>query len=478
MSWAIHFLAKSHLFQTGIDPINIMHALASLGELSVEADVSHLPLFSELDPQDNHLTWQLTLRGTTTQDEIAQVFERFGCISDVTISPVPTIQQTIQDDHLCRPELLSAISSESSGRYADTKTEQFESAKKISSFSIDTDKVDSLMNLVGEVSITQSKLTQLAYDSRESILPQLVGGLEQLEKHTREMQTQVLQLRMLPIRVVVDSLRVMLAELTQQTGIKSELIVSGEQTELDYVVVQKLITPLCNLVRSVLELTSPQGHNEADDSENNVVQLNAYQQAGDVMIEIQAGFLTADVIKTISFASECLGEMQKIIERLAGNIDVEAVTGQKTTFFMRLPASSVMVQCQIIRLADEIFLLPFSDIVETVTIKSEDVEEHLDKNTRYCWRGKKIPVILLEQTFDHLPHVKNLEERLLLVLVHDGQTVGLVVDEVQEQQQAIIKSLETNYRKVTGISAATLMNNGNVAFILDIAEIIQCYTHE
>jgi two-component system chemotaxis sensor kinase CheA len=342
-----------------------------------------------------------------------------------------------------------------------------------------------------------------------SLLPKLVDGLEQLERNTRELQEGIMRIRMLPISFAFNRFPRLVHDLSGKMGKKVELQLSGEQTELDKTVMEKIGDPLVHLVRNSLDhgLEMPEARVEAGKPETGILHLNAYHQSGNIVIEINddgaglnedkilkksierglvqegenlspekiheliflPGFSTADVISDVSGRGVGMDVVRRNIHSLGGSVEVRSQKGKGSTFTIRLPLTLAIMDGQAIQVAGQKFILPLISIVESVEVKQGTVKRVNGKGELYTLRDEYIPIIRLYDVFNLEPEIEQLEEGLLVIVEFEDTKVGLFVDELLAQQQVVIKSLETNYRKVMGVAGATILGDGTVALILDIA---------
>jgi two-component system chemotaxis sensor kinase CheA len=385
----------------------------------------------------------------------------------------------------------------------------------LASIRVSTDKVDSLINLVGELVITQSMLSQLGENFDPSRLAQLIDGLEQLERNTRELQEGIMRIRMLPISFAFNRFPRLVHDLSGKMGKQVELQLSGEQTELDKTVMEKIGDPLVHLVRNSLDhgLETPEKRLAAGKPETGLLQLNAYHQGGNIVIEISddgaglnedkilqkaiekglvpageqlsadkihelifmPGFSTADVVSDVSGRGVGMDVVRKNINSLGGSVEVVSERGVGSTFTIRLPLTLAIMDGQTIQVGDQKYIIPLISIIESVEIKPGTVKNVTGKGEVYTLRDEYVPLIRLRDVFNLDVGSDKLDEGLLVVVECEDRKVGLFVDELLAQQQVVIKSLETNYRKVTGIAGATILGDGTVALILDIAGLQAMY---
>jgi two-component system chemotaxis sensor kinase CheA len=526
LGWKISFKPHRHMLQTGNDPVRMFRELASLGEISVEVNDSELPAFSSLEPEDSYLSWEIELTGDASKDDVHEIFEWVDDDCDLSIEALAADnqdapQQAPQEKKPVdeAPVESAPVQQKEAAPQAATEKESAQksasSAPVSTSIRVSTEKIDSLINLVGELVITQSMLSQVGDNFKPDMLPQLIDGLAQLERNTREMQEGIMQIRMLPISFAFNRFPRLVHDLSIKTGKKVELKLSGEQTELDKTVMEKIGDPLVHLVRNSLDhgLETPEKRVESGKSETGTLLLNAFHQGGNIVIEIKddgaglnedkifnkavdkglisaneklppekiheliflPGFSTADVVSDISGRGVGMDVVRKNISSLGGSVEVSSLKGVGTTFTIRLPLTLAIMDGQSIKVAEQNYILPLVSIIESLEVDQKDVKLVSGRGELYELRDEYVPVIRIYDIFNLEPKVTDLEEGLLVIVEGDGQKVGLFIDELLGQQQVVIKSLETNYRKVLGLSGATILGDGTVALILDVPGLISLY---
>lgn len=510
--WSIYFKPHRHLLQTGNDPVLMLRELAELGELSVEINTDSLPGFCDLEPEDCYLAWHIEIHGDTTLAQLKEIFEWVEGDCELEITPLSNTTVAVSDP-LSVEEADSASTMALPAADAVVKKDRADSA--VSSIRVGTEKVDSLINLVGELVITQSMLSQLGENFEISRLPQLIDGIEQLERNTRELQEGIMRIRMLPISFAFNRLPRLVYDLSAKMGKQVELSISGEQTELDKTVMEKIGDPLVHLVRNALDhgLETPAQRRAAGKPETGLLHLNAYHQGGTIVIEISddgagldqekirskaierglisseeslsqeevhelifmPGFSTAEEVSDVSGRGVGMDVVRKNIHGLGGSVDVSSGVGVGSSFIIRLPLTLAIMDGQIIQVGDQRYIIPLISVIETVEIMPGTVKKVAGKGEVYSLRDEYVPVLRLYQLFNLTPISNNLENALLVVVEFEDQRVGLLVDALQAQQQVVIRSLEKNYRKVTGIAGATILGDGDVALILDISGLLTLY---
>lgn len=526
-AWSIAFSPHPHLLKTGNEPIRMFRELATLGELKVKADLQGLPDLYQLDPEECHLSWKLDLKGNVPAHEIDEIFdwveEDCDLAKQAIYSEEPPIepaftaaaqieeakpQQTAQDvQTLAEP----AIAPESK----DSKKDDAKAlAKGSSTIRVDTSKIDTLINMVGELVITQSMLSLIGEHFDLSKLDQLKNGLSQLERHTRELQESVMNIRMLPISFVFSRFPRLAHDLSSKLGKKVELKLVGEHTEVDKTVVELLSDPLVHLVRNSLDhgIEMPDVRIAAGKPETGTVTLEAYHRGGNIVIEVSddgkgldkhklrakaiekglidadailtdkqtyelifmPGFSTADKLTDISGRGVGMDVVRRNIQALGGNIEIISTLGKGSTISIHLPLTLAILDGQSVAVGDETYIVPLGAIIESLNIKEDRVNRVVGKGETFLLRGQYLPIIRMHEIFNvtTAKHTK-LTEGLLVVVEGQGVRCGLFVDDLLGQQQVVIKSLEANYRRVEGVSGATILGDGSVALILDIPGLVR-----
>lgn len=394
-----------------------------------------------------------------------------------------------------------------------TKTEKGAGQKQdAGSIRVGVDKVDSLINLVGELVITQSMLSELSTDFDMDKVEKLQSGLEQLLQNTKELQESVMRIRMLPISFAFNRFPRLVHDLSLKTGKAIELILKGEQTELDKTVMEQIGDPLVHLVRNAVDHGIEPGDVRlaAGKSEKGTICLDAYHQGGNIVIEIsddgggidrkavfnkavqkglvdesstlsdaqvfdllfEPGFSTAKEVSDISGRGVGMDVVKKNIQALGGRIQVQSQPGQGSTFKVHLPLTLAILDGQLVRVGSEVYIIPLIVIVESLQAKPELINRVSGDMLLYRLREDNVPVLPIYQLFNLPADTKEVDNALLVVVEADGQKVGLMVDDLLAQQQVVIKSLKDNYLQVDGISGATILGDGSVAMILDIPGMI------
>jgi len=527
--WKIYFKPELDILRTGNDPLRMFRELESLGPLRITADVSKIPLIGSIDPEACYMAWELELDAGVSRSAVDEVFEWVVDESDLRIEPLgsaavlePEHEEKVSDtanNEQGMDKEKEAIPSPSvsvtpsPNQEVATKPKKEASKVEVSSIRVGIDKVDDLINMVGELVITQSMLGELGLDFTMESLPRLLEGIEQLSQNTRELQESVMRIRMLPISFTFSRFPRLVHDLSRTMNKKIELKLTGEQTELDKTVMEKIGDPLVHLVRNSLDhgIEMPEDRIKAGKPETGTITLNAFHQSGNIVIQIiddgaglnkakilekavekglvsenddlsddqihdlifKPGFSTADQVSDISGRGVGMDVVRRNINELNGSVEVESTEGQGSIFTIRLPLTLAILDGQLIRVGEHVYILPLISIVESI----QSFQGMLHRVVGGCdllrLRDEYVPIIKLSSIFNIKSTAQDMDDGLLVVVEGDNMKVALLIDDLEAQQQVVIKSLEENYKRVDGVSGATILGNGTVSLILDIPGLIK-----
>lgn len=546
--WRIKFMPHLNMLQKGNDPLRIFKALEKTGRLEVEAITDHIPPPDQLVTDNCYLSWNLKLSGNVCKQQIDDIFDWAleDCDLDIQAVPEPapaaknhqppTRQPGPGDsqESVTQPGRQSPVN-HNTGKPQQTtapvdtslKNKKHKAAgakkpapakaafKESSSIRVSIEKVDALLNLVGELVITQSMLKQFGAKIESEELKELSEGLIQLERYTRELQENVMDIRMLPISFTFNRFPRLVHDISRKLGKKVELIITGEQTELDKTVLEKIGDPLVHLVRNSLDhgIEMPAVRVASGKPEQGILTLSASQEGGNIVIRVMddgaginkekllakaiqrnivsaddhlsderinalifhPGFSSVDEVTDLSGRGVGMDVVRNNIKDLNGRVEVQSETNIGTTLTIRLPLTLAILDGQLVRVGQETYIISLLSIVETVLIKKTEINAIAGQAEVYRMRGEYIPIIWLKETFQSQPETLNQDAGLLVVVEADGRRAGLFVDELLDQQQVVIKSLEDNFSQVDGVSGATILGDGTVALILDIPGLFNAH---
>jgi len=524
--WRIHFVPGPRLLRNGNDPLRLLRELATLAPCEVRADAKWVPPLRELDPEECRLSWRVELDGAVEESALKSVFdwvdgecdlnlEAFGPAAGTPVAPtVPAVAPAPAPVVAAIPAAAADEPAAPAAKAAPAPTPAASQAAASDggSIRVSIEKVDELLNSVGELVITQSVLSQLAAPLEGRDAEELRSALGQLERHMRALQESVMRVRMLPISVVFNRFPRLVRDLGQKLGKKIELRLTGDSTELDKTVLEKIGDPLVHLVRNSIDhgIESPEARIAAGKSAHGVIELNAYHKGGNVVVEViddggglrsekilakarerglvgpdeelseervynlifAPGFSTADVVSDVSGRGVGMDVVKRNINELGGHVQIHSTPGKGSMVRIRLPLTLAILDGQLARVGSEVYVVPIVSIVETIQARQEQVSSIAARAQVFRLRDDYLPIVRLYDLFGIEPQHTDLLDGLLMIVEADGKRVGLFVDELMSQQQVVIKSLETNFRPVLGLAGATMLGDGRVALILDIPGVI------
>jgi two-component system chemotaxis sensor kinase CheA len=502
--WVIQFRPHPGMLAGGNDPLRLLRELGELGQLTVEAQLDRLPALDALDPSECHLGWHIELIGAATREAVAAVFEWVEGECDLSIEPllpVATVQPSNVVEAVTAPAVQNVAAKAGAG------------SNDAGSVRVGIDKIDGLIDLVGELVITQAMLDQFREEFDPSRLALLQQGLAQLARHTRTLQESVMGIRMLPIGSVFNRFPRLVRDLTQKLGKLVKLEMIGEHTELDKTVLEKIGDPLVHLVRNAIDhgLEMPDKRRAAGKNETGTLRLEAFHRGGSIVVEIvddgaglnrdaivakalqkgliqsadglsdetvnelifQPGFSTAATTTDLSGRGVGMDVVRRNVTDLGGSVAIKSRLGVGTTFTITLPLTLAIIDGLSAAVGEECYIVPLVSIVESVQLRADAVRSVVGGGELFRFRDEYLPIVRLHEQFGCPGAKQQIEDGLVIVVEADTGRVGLFIDGLIGQQQAVVKSLEANYRRVEGISGATILADGSVALIIDVAGLVR-----
>lgn len=507
----ISFRPYPRIFYSGNDPLRLFRALAELGEFDAKADLDGLPDLKHFDPECCYLTWTLELRTEAPREQVLDIFEwvKDECKLDYADLDAPAEPEAgsaplAQRRNLDRRQQDRRVSGR---RTADLGQEQF-----ATSIHVSTEKVDKLVNLVGELVINRTILRDLAENFSISRLEQLTAALAQLERNTRDLQESVMAVRMLPASFVFGRFTRLVRDFCQSSGKRVNLQISGEQSELDKTVIEKLVDPLTHLVRNALDhgIEMPDVRRAAGKPETATLALHAQHKGGSIEIHIRddgqglnfdkirsraiergliaAGsepdeatltemifapsFSTSDSVSDLSGRGVGLDVVRRNLASLGGNVDVISRRGEGAKFVLRLPLTLAILDGMSVGVGSETYIIPLSFIIECIQPEPGQAKSISGRGAVFEVRGEYVPFIELGRLLN-TGGAAGVDSGIVVVLEAEGKKVAMLVDSLLSQDQVVIKSLEANYRKVPHIAGAMIMGEGRVVLILDVNAVVR-----
>ncbi|MCB1516285.1 MAG: chemotaxis protein CheA [Hyphomicrobiaceae bacterium] len=567
----IRFRPHAALYQRANDPLLLLRELATLGDVSVAAEVDELPGLAQFEPFSSYCSWTISLapKEGVGIEEVREVFEfvegdcelafsdegpaspMAGALADDETLPDAAIGSIVagtiadtsvadtgsgeaEDDSFdalsfadlaaaiepaakaaepARPEPIetrSAMTPPSAGSTDNGADDKAHAAKPAGgqSIRVDLDKVDRVVNMVGELVIAQSMLTQQMDDHLKARYQELVRGVEVLAQTTRGLQDSVMAIRAQPVKTVFSRLPRLVRELATKTGKKMKLEMVGEQTEIDKTIIEQLSDPLTHMIRNSADhgLESPEKRVAAGKPDTGTITLSAEQAGGNIIIAVQddggginrervlslarergvvgpeqtltdeqidelifaPGFSTADAVSDISGRGVGMDVVVSNIKKIGGSVHVKSWPGKGTRVQLRLPLTLAVLDVMLVKVGGAPYVIPLSSIVETMQTRRAEFGEAPSGRRMLRVRGEYLRVIDLACAFD-MPTDTAENERFVVLCENDGRShVALIVDDIIGQQQVVIKSLEENFQRIDGIAGGTILGDGSVALIVDV----------
>jgi two-component system chemotaxis sensor kinase CheA len=382
--------------------------------------------------------------------------------------------------------------------------------KESSSIRVDVEKVDQIINLVGELVITQSMLTQTASLLDPVLHERLLSGMGHLERNARDLQESVMSIRMMPMDYVFSRFPRLIRDLSAKLGKQVQLVTVGKETELDKSLIERIIDPITHLVRNSLDhgIEGPERRAYAGKDPVGRLTLSAQHQGGSIVIEVKddggglvrekilakalqqgmpvsesmpddevwqlifaPGFSTAEAVTDVSGRGVGMDVVKRNIHEMGGHVEIASVQGKGTTIRIVLPLTLAILNGMSVKVGEEVYILPLNYVIESLQPMDKDVHSiTADEHVMHV-RGEYLALLELHKLFDVDGAVSAPTQGIAVIVQAEGTRFALLVDQLVGQHQVVVKNLETNYRKVPGISGATILGDGNVALIIDVAAV-------
>jgi two-component system chemotaxis sensor kinase CheA len=542
-AWRVRFKPRADLYAKANEAAILLRELTRLGEARIEVDATDLPALDALDPEAAHLAWTITLDGAADEGSIRDVFEFVD--GDCELEIIRELAEGGEESETSAPaigggedDLAALLARVQAPAVIVAATElaepapapaaasppandappadaagQHRKAESGATIRVDLERVDRLIDLVGELVINQAMLSQRVMEAGLARASAVAMGLDELEQLTREIQDSVMAIRAQPVKSVFQRMPRLVREVGALTGKPVRLVTEGEGTEVDKTVIERLADPLTHMIRNAIDhgLESPERRAEAGKPAEGQVRLAAAHRSGRIVIEVSddggginrervksiavergliaadaqlsdeetdnlifmPGFSTASEVSDISGRGVGMDVVKRSIQALGGRINISSRPGKGSTFTMSLPLTLAVLDGMVVDVAGQTLVAPITAIVETLLPKAGEVNS-LGGNARViAIRGGYVPLIdvglALSYRDQPLPAGQGVA---LLIEGEGGARAALLVDAIQGQRQVVIKSLEANYRQVPGVAAATILGDGRVALILDIDTIV------
>jgi two-component system chemotaxis sensor kinase CheA len=524
--FTIRFRPLRELFAKANEPLALFRELARLGTLAAQCDIKNLPFLDTFEPEDSYLSWELHLETASPQAAVKEIFDFVEGDCDLVIEATPPEAETPPPGmditailRKVREEAPAVAAAAVVAPAADAEAAPRAKAVVQPTIRVDLDRVDRLINLVGELVINQAMLTQRVLHSSHVRDREVTSSLEELERLTREIQESVMAIRAQPVRPLFQRMSRIVREVADATGKDVRLRTEGEATEVDKTVVELLADPLTHMIRNAVDhgLESPDQRSAAGKPPEGTVRLAAAHRSGRVIIEVSddgqginrprvlqkaianglvppdaqlsdseidnllflPGFSTASAVSNISGRGVGMDVVKRSIQALGGRISISSAPGKGSTFTLSLPLTLAVLDGIVVTVDEQVFVIPLTAIVETVKHEPSRIHHLGDHSFVLRVRDVLVPLIDVGAELGVRAPASDLRSGVaILIETANGTRSALLVDNIQDQRQVVIKSLETNYMRVDGIAAATILGDGRVAMILDVDALVGPRHHE
>jgi two-component system, chemotaxis family, sensor kinase CheA len=546
-TFIVKFTPTAELYENANESVLLLRNLAELGEAEIECDTSSLPQLDGLDPEGAYFSWIIQVRTECEESELRHVFEFVEGSCELHIAPLEN-EGSPDDltDCLSAVELpdstgdeeAEAANGQSEQTTASTAPDSVASDKPAPNSSVETavkpkaapasnksgtsdatirvglDRVDRLVNLVGELVINQAMVSQGVFDAGLARDDTIEQGLEELKQLTREIQESVMAIRAQPVKALFQRMSRIVREAANATEKTVRLVTEGEATEVDKTVIERLADPLTHMIRNAVDhgLETPEERIASGKSAEGIVSLTAAHRSGRVIITVSddgaginrprvkqiaidkglieedaqltdteidnllfmPGFSTVEKISNLSGRGVGMDVVKRAIQSVGGRVSISSKPGKGSTFSISLPLTLAVVDGMVTEVADQTLVVPLTAIVETLKPNLSDIHEIGDGGSVISIRGDFIPLIDVARKMGYREAPTDMEEAVVLSIETEDQVrMALVVDGIYDQRQVVIKSLDENYGHVSGIAAATILGDGKIALILDTDDLVE-----
>lgn len=546
LKYLVKFAPRDALYQRANEPLILIRELRELGSFIARANADAIPALDQIQPEGAYIKWEFDIETDRGEQAIKDVFEFVldDCDLEITClnppgaeakpaaveaedEPEPTVEAAPAPKQAAAPAAAAAPKAEAAAapKPAAAKAETGGGGggggdtKAVRSIRVDLDRVDKLVNMVGELVITHAMIAQQTEHLHADQHPELANGLAELSHHIRDLQESVMAMRAQPVKSVFARLPRLVRELAMLTNKKIRLDMSGENTEIDKTVIEQLGDPLTHMIRNSCDhgIETPEDRTAAGKPPEGVIHVSADQRGGRIVIEITddgrginrekvmkkaiekklvapdatlsneeidnliflPGFSTADTVSNISGRGVGMDVVRQNIQSLGGRVHIQSRPGQGSSFILTLPLTLAVLDGMVLKVGVQSYILPLANIVESLRPEKDQINVVANQSELLRIRGEYVPLVYLHRIFK-VPSGINDPTKALVIIVEmeDSSKMGLVVDEIIGQQQVVIKSLEENFDPIRGVGAATILGNGRVSLILDVAGIKHIAEHE
>ena len=502
--WNIRFNLPGDSLSLGANPVLLLNELRELGSCSVRANTNSIPTLEDLEPEICFLSWEVTLLGDCSKEAIEEVFLFVSDGMDLEISPITPKAEEVVDDIVDTSSEVVKDGVDPSGEKTDLRKGP---SRGSSSLRVAAERLDELLDHVGELVIAQARLSQISYDSRDS---GLMGVTEEIERLSAGLRDITMGIRMIPIGTLFNRFRRLVHDLSSDLGKNVDFATTGEQTELDKTVIESLADPLVHIIRNSIDhgLESPQSRVAAGKNEKGTVRLSAAHEGAEVAISVSddgtglntdhirrkaeemglispdtllsdnelhrmifhPGFSTAQKITSVSGRGVGMDVVSRTMDALRGRIDVTSRPNMGTTVTLRLPLTLAIIDGMLVRVGSNRYSIPLSAVEECVELPAEVAESTSGRNFLSI-RDELVPFLRLRELFG-TKEPEEIHQKVVIVSAGE-QRMGLVVDQILGNTQTVIKSLSRLHADIETFAGATILGDGAVALILDIVQLMR-----
>lgn len=503
-TWVIRFAPKPEFFETGNDPLFLFRALREMGELSVVPDLDALPTLDTYDPMRAYLAWDLRLITDETKSTIAEVFEFVEDLCDLRIEAPEIAPEATPDTDTAQTPARAP-----SGVSAIQPTRP--------TVRVDLERIDRLVNMVGELVINQAMLAQSVKEAGLAAISPIATGLDEFLQLTRDIQENIMSIRAQPIKPLFQRMGRIVREAAAATGKDVRLVTHGEATEIDKTVIDVLAEPLTHMIRNAIDhgLETPAARRAAGKPEQGTITLGATHRSGRVVVEIsddgagidrtrarkraveaglithedilddteidqllfRPGFSTASQVSNMSGRGVGMDIVKTAIASLGGRIVISSTPGRGTSFAISLPLTLAVLDGMVVKVAGETLVVPLTAIIETLMVAHDGIRAVGPTSKVIRVRDTFAPLVDLGAELGYREPLETYAGNIaLLIAQEDDAPIALVVDAIDDQRQVVVKGLRESYGRIPGVAAATILGDGRIALILDTMDLMASAT--
>ncbi|MFN3656051.1 MAG: chemotaxis protein CheA [Pseudolabrys sp.] len=522
--YRIVFRPKPDMLKKASEPLHLIRELRKLGTLDLTAETDALPALAKLEADRAYIGWSATLHTDAKREQIEEIFDFVSGDCELEIAPLdmefpaepppfvppePTVSapEPVALAEHPSPSLAPAVA-EKSG----TAPKAAAAKQAATTMRVEVEKIDRVVNMVGELVIAQAMLGQIVHNLPEETSGRLAQILDEVVHHTRELKDSVMSMRAQSIGAVFQRMPRLVRELAAKTGKKVRLEMQGENTEVDRSIIERLGDPLTHIIRNSIDhgIETPQTRSAAGKHEEGTIKLVAEHRGGRIVVEVRddgggidpervlrkarekglvspdanlsedeivnlifmPGFSTAETISDISGRGVGMDVVRRNIQDVGGRISVKSERGRGMTLQLALPLTLAVMDGMVIKVNNETYVLPMSAIVECLRPSRDEVHNLVGGRGLLQLRGSLVPLVHLSDLLDLGANAADSDERVVIITdAGDGTRFGIIVDELCGHQQVVVKSMEESYGTVPGVAGATILGNGRVALILDVEKL-------